>query len=112
MEPAEVPRVTPSTSTVEPMSRAGLSSLLGPIPLSTIPVKSTWLELLNIGSTSVAPSPGGGHTPSWDILPVSLPRARMRASIDERLYPNPKVRLETGTTSPYTIQNHHVYAPS
>ena len=34
---------------------------LGPITLSTIPVKSTRLELLNIGSTSVVASPGGGH---------------------------------------------------
>ena len=39
----------------------------GPITSFTMPLKSTWLFCFNMGSTN----PGGGHTSSLNIEPVS-----------------------------------------
>ena len=48
----------------------GLEDIEGPITSSTMPLKSTWLLCFAIGSTN----PGGGHTSSLNIEPVSAVR--------------------------------------
>jgi len=62
-------------STYVYLSRRRACSLLDPITSSTIRLRSTELCAL-VGSTSLLSSPGGGQTPSWNMEPVSEPRAR------------------------------------